>query len=186
MQFAITKTKLLTMKLLYFLLIILLSCNNNSNLNNIATTLDEKKETQAIMQVIDNETKCFFDGNYECWSKNWIHEKYAVQSWNNSDGSIDVAVGWDSINAQGKRWIEQNYASGKNIVHPFIKKTDMQVKFFDSTYAYLFWKQLNADKEKKNYNISHETRIMQKQPDGWKIVNVTALWDSKNTIPVSE
>ncbi len=67
---------------------------------------DEAAETTAIMEVIENETKCFFDGNYECWAKNWSHQPYAMQAWNNSGGTSDAAVGWEKINAQGKGWIE--------------------------------------------------------------------------------
>lgn len=45
------------------------------------------------------------------------------------------------------------------------------------------WKQYNADKTEKLYFMSHETRLMQKEPDGWKIVNVSAFWDSRHAIP---
>ncbi|MBK8703578.1 MAG: hypothetical protein IPN33_08095 [Saprospiraceae bacterium] len=58
------------------------------------------------------------------------------------------------------------------------------MKFFNENTAYLIWKQNNADKEKKYFRVSQETRIMEKQSDGWKIVNVTAFWDAKSKIPV--
>ncbi len=67
---------------------------------------DETGEITAIMKVLDNETKCFFGGDYDCWSSNWRHSYYAVQAWKNSDGTASTAVGWEKINAQGKNWIE--------------------------------------------------------------------------------
>ena len=147
-------------------------------------TFDASVETDAIMKVIENETKCFFDGNYDCWASNWSHENYAMQAWNNDDGTFDAAIGWEKINAQGKEWIEKYYKNGKNIIHPIVKKEKPQVKFFNDNAAYLIWKQYNADKENKFYKISQETRIMEKQSDGWKIVNVSAFWNAKSNIPV--
>jgi hypothetical protein len=36
----------------------------------------------------------------------------------------------------------------------------------------------------KTYQLSKETRIMEKQDGIWKIANMTAFWDYKNLIPV--
>jgi hypothetical protein len=155
----------------------ILACNNSTSTEKTSTPFDEKAEQSAIMKVIDNETKCFFDGNYECWASNWSHGDYAMQTWNNDDGSIDAAIGWDSINAQGKNWIEKYYQNGKNVIHPVFKRDKMITKFFNDSTAHLIWTQYNADKEKTYWRISRESRIMEKKADGWKIVNVTALWD---------
>lgn len=150
---------------------------------NKPTTFDEAAETAAIMQVIENETKCFFDGNYECWASNWSHEPYAMQAWNNSDGSADAAIGWDKINAQGKGWIEDIYKSGENVIHPQVKREKPQIRFFNETTAYLLWKQYNANKEKTEFRVSQESRLMEKDSDGWKIVNVSAFWDTEDKVP---
>lgn len=143
---------------------------------------DEAAEIEAIMKVIDNETKCFFDGDYECWAKNWSHHDYAMQAWNNSDGSADAAIGWEKINAQGKNWIETYYKNGENVIHPDYKRKKPVVKFFNEKTAYLNWEQYNADANKEYYRISSEIRIMEKEQDGWKIVNVSAFWDSKSKV----
>ena len=104
------------------------------------SAIDEAAETAAIMKVIENETKCFFDGNYECWASNWSHENYVMQAWNNDDGTFDAAIGWEKINAQGKDWIEKYYKNGKDIIHPVVKKEKPLVKFFNEKTAYLSWK----------------------------------------------
>lgn len=145
--------------------------------------LDEAAETEAIMKVIEKETKNFFDGDYEAWASNWSHQPYAMQAWNLSDGTSDAAIGWDSINAQGKMWIEKYYKNGENVIHPVVKKDKPIVKFFNEKTAYLLWKQYNADKEKKFYQVSQESRIMEKEADGWKIVNVSAFWYVDAPIP---
>ncbi len=161
-------------------LLTIVSCQQPTEKQSISDSkeaFNQVAETEAIMKVIENETKCFFDGNYECWAKNWSHQGYAIQAWNNSDGSSDAAVGWEKINAQGKNWIEKYYKNGKDIIHPDVKKEKPQVKFFNNNLAYLIWKQYNADKEKKFYRVSQEIRLMEKESDGWKIVNVSAFWD---------
>ncbi len=164
---------------LFFSLTVITSCTKSNE-----NTFDEIKETAVIMKTIEEETKCFFDGNYDCWNKHWSHEKYAMQAWNNDDGTFDAAVGWEKINKQGKEWIEKYYKSGKNIVHPVVKKEKPIIKFFGENVAYLIWKQYNANKDNTFYIISEESRIMEKQNGEWKIVNVTALWNAKSKVPI--
>lgn len=173
------------MKTIYFLALMIMtalySCQSGESKKTgdlPTTSFNEGAEIDSIMKVIENETNCFFDGDYDCWASNWSHEPYTFQGWNNSDGSSDAAIGWDKINTQGKDWIETYYKNGKNIIHPVVKKEKPLVKFFGEKSAYLIWKQYNADQDKKYYRISQETRIMEKQKDGWKIVNVSAFWDA--------
>lgn len=164
------------------LLLMIISCRHqieNHGQTKAAPPFDATAEQEAIMKVIDHETKSFFDGNYEEWAKSWSHQDYAIQAWNNDNGSSDVAVGWDKINAQGKNWIEKYYKNGDNVIHPHYVRRNIQTKFFSDSLAYLNWEQLNADAEKKFYRVSNEIRIMEKEADGWKIVNVSAFWDSQ-------
>jgi len=172
--------------LFFVLLIFAVACQpltDKKEPNKENVLFDEAAEIEAILNVIEGETKCFFDGNYECWSKHWSHENYAVQAWNNSDGTSDGAVGWEKINSQGKDWIEKYYKNGTNIIHPVVKRGKPLVKFFNETTAYLIWTQYNSDKEKTNYRTSLETRLMEKDSEGWKIVNVIAFWDTQPKIP---
>ncbi|MFZ1290400.1 MAG: hypothetical protein WAR79_09925 [Melioribacteraceae bacterium] len=156
---------------------------DNKISTNLVSSFDEAAETEAIMKVIEGETKCFFDGNYECWTSYWRHKNYVVQAWNNSDGTADVAVGWDKINTRGKEWIEKYYKNGENIIHPIVKREKPTVKFFSDSTACLTWKQYNADQEKKYFRTSFEMRLMEKEATSWKITNVSAFWDTQPDIP---
>lgn len=165
------------------------SCNQKSETTKSeavkpTSSIDEKTELDSIMHVIDNETKMFFAGNVEGWRASWSHKNYTSQAWNNSDGTADVAKGWDAINSQGSGWIVTYYKNGENVIHPDYKRSDIDIHFFSDSLAYLSWKQYNADKEKRYYRVSGESRIMEKEVDGWKIVNVTALWDIEPKISV--
>ncbi len=165
------------------LILFLFSCQKTTETTADSTPkFDQATEEKAIMAVIENETDCFFKGDYDCWSKGWSHQPYAMQAWNNDNGTFDAAVGWDKINAQGKGWIEKYYKNGKNVIHPKYKRDTIQFKFFNEKTAYLIWRQINADAKGPKAQISQETRIMEKEADGWKIVNVTAIWDSKNRV----
>ncbi|MES2795984.1 MAG: hypothetical protein V4683_08465 [Bacteroidota bacterium] len=165
------------------LVLFLFSCQKSiETANDSLPKFDQAAEEKAIMKVIENETSCFFKGDYECWTKSWSHQPYAMQAWNNDNGTFDAAVGWDKINSQGKGWIEKYYKNGENVIHPKFKRDTIQFKFFNEKTAYLIWRQVNADAKGPKAQVSQETRIMEKEADGWKIVNVTAIWDSKNKI----
>jgi len=147
------------------------------------TGFTEEAELEAIMAVIDKETKCFYDGNYACWASAWAKVDYAIQSWNNSDGTANAALGWEQINAQGKKWTEEIYKSGENIAHPDYKRQPPKVKFFTENVAFLYWEQYNADKEKEFWYVSQDSRVMEKMNGEWKIVNVSSFWGTKPKIP---
>jgi len=63
-----------------------------------------------------------------------------------------------------------------------VKREKPVVKFFNDKTAYLTWKQYNSDEKNEYFRTSYETRIMEKDEDGWKIVNVTAFWDTEPKI----
>jgi len=89
------KMKQIVSSLLAILITFLCACNSapDPRAVNANVQLDEAAETEAIMKVIEEETNCFFQGDYECWAKYWSHEDYVFQAWNNSDGTADVARG---------------------------------------------------------------------------------------------
>ncbi len=159
-----------------------MACTSNESAT-AGTSFNETVETDSIMKVIDRETDYFYKGDYTNWAKQWAHEAYAMQAWNHEDGTYAAAVGWEEINKQGKNWIEKYYDNGNNIIHPFVKRDKPLVKFFNDSTAYLTWKQYNADQKKELYSVSQEIRLMNKTPDGWKIVNVAAFWNAVNKLP---
>ncbi len=161
----------------------LLSCSSTTAND---TVFDEEMELNEIMQVIDRETHCFFSGDYNCWQSTWAHKDYSMQAWNNNENSYDAVVGWDNIDKQGHYWIKEYYGDGSNILFPYVKRDKPIVKFFGDHTAYLVWTQYNADKDRVNFYKSQESRLLEKETDGWKIVNVTAFWDRNSKHPINE
>jgi len=156
----------------------------------VMNEFDEVKEKDAIMSVIEQETKCMFERNYECWKVCWADEDNAFQAWNGSDGTYYAAVGWDEINKGAKEYIDEiikNTPDGESVIsHPIVKREQIQFKFYNENLAFLTWKQYNSNRTNEYFMESRDTRLMQKKDGQWKIVNVSAYWDYKNTIPFND
>ena len=64
------------------LIIILTSLIVSSSCSNIPTgKIDEEKEKEAIMKVIQAETNCFFKRDYKCWQEQFTHSDYSYLCW---------------------------------------------------------------------------------------------------------
>ncbi len=160
------------------LTIITVGCGSEKP-NKTGSAFDETKAKKEILSTIEQETKCFFARDYNCWAEHWSHKEYAYQAWNNSDGTVGVAAGWDAINKQSGDYIKNNVVAGSS--HPVVKRGTIQWKFYNDSLAYMIWTQYNADRDGKAYHASYETRLMEKSEDRWRILNMSAFWDSKNS-----
>lgn len=141
---------------------------------------DLEKEKEAILAVIETETRCFFEKNYVCWQNAYAHKDYATQVWNNDDGTINAKVGWDSIHEATRTFLRNNPGPGGG--YPRVERKNMLFKFFGDEGAYVTWDQYNSDEEEEVFYRSKEVRVLEKENGKWKIVNVSAFWDTKNTI----
>jgi hypothetical protein len=143
---------------------------------------DYEKEKEAILNVIETETRCFFEKNYVCWQNTYAHKDYSTQIWNNDDGTINAKVGWDKIREATETFIKNNPGPGGT--YPRVERKNILYTFFGDEGAYITWDQYNSDEEEKIFYRSKEVRVMEKEKGRWKIVNVSAFWDTKNIIPV--
>lgn len=162
----------------FLALLIGLGCVSKTE-KKMTASFDENKAKQEILTTIEQETKCFFARDYTCWAEHWSHKEYAYQAWNNSDGTVGVAAGWDAVNKQSGDYIKDNPVGGSS--HPVVKRGNIQWKFYNDSLAYMIWTQYNADRDSQAYHASYETRLMEKSDGKWRILNVSAFWDSKNS-----
>jgi hypothetical protein len=147
------------------------------------TNFNEEKEKKAIIASLTAETENFYKRDYEGVIKYFVHTDYAFHAWNNSDGTFNATVGWPAINEKYKNYIKENPVPAGSSSHPKVERRNMIFKFFNPKLAFVTWDQYNSDSEKKTFQLSKETRIMEKQDGLWKIANMTAFWDYKNVIP---
>ncbi|MCX8211672.1 MAG: hypothetical protein OTI34_11535 [Lewinella sp.] len=179
------------MKRLFYLLpficfLCLISCQDpetSSEEMTTAASFDEEAELAVIMAVIEDETKCFFARNYECWKEHWVNENYAFQAWNNLNGTYDAKVGWSEVDRRVGTYIKENQGTlGGTEGHPNVERLNMRTRFYGNTVAYLTWEQYNSDDKEETYQISQELRLMEKVDGDWKIVTVAAFWDYLNKV----
>ena len=147
-----------------------------------AAPLDETAETEAILQVIERETDCFFKRDYECWKGTYVTENYAFQAWTNPDGTFNARVGWKEIDEKISKYMKDYPVPVRVSRDSKVERKNMQVNFLSNQIAYMIWDQYHLSLDSTLYRHSKETRIMEKKDGAWKIVNLTALWDYKNTI----
>ena len=169
---------------LFFLAILMFAFSCKQNKRESLTSIksfDEKTELEAIMQTIEAETKCFYERDYDCWKEHFIQADYALQAWNNEDGTFDVMASYDSIAHRAKNYfIKYPVKEGETASHEKVIRKNMVSKFFCENVCYLFWDQYNIDNKTKKYTLSKDERIMEKVDGKWKIVNVSSYWDYKN------
>lgn len=150
------------------------------------SALNEAAEKKAILATLEQETKCFYARNYDCWKETWAQTDYVFQAWNNSNGTFDASVGWKQVDDRIGKFIRENPVPAGGSSHPKVERRNMIFKFYGDNMAYMTWDQYNSDREVKNYLLSKEVRLLEKQNGQWKIVNVSAFWDYKNKIPVGD
>jgi len=150
--------------------------------------IDEELETAKIISVIEEETECFFRRDYDCWQDKFTHTDYSYQAWSNSDGTFDASVGWEAIEKNLGKYIKENPSDPEEpgSSHPVVKRENMKVKFYGNQAAHITWDQYNSNRSQEYFLHSKEVRLMERVEGDWKIVNVSAFWNYKNRIPISD
>ena len=139
--------------------------------------INQEDEIKLMIKAIEKETDCFFNYDIDCYSSNWSSSKMAFLTYNNSDGSIHTAKGYDNIIDGTKDYFEKNPKNDKLKSKRNVIRQNIECEFYNPTTAYLMWDQYNENRVSKTYTYSSETRLMKKEGGAWKIFNVTALWD---------
>lgn len=147
---------------------------------------NEAAEKKAVLATLEQETACFYQRDYACWKETWAQTAYVFQAWNNADGTYDSSVGWQQVDERIGKFIRENPVQGGGSSHPKVERRNMVFKFYGDNAVYMTWDQYNSDREVKNYKLSKEVRLLEKQNGRWKIVNVSAFWDYKNTVPMEQ
>lgn len=140
-------------------------------------SLNETKELEEILKVIEAETSTFFLRDYEGWKNQWVQADYVFHAWNFSDGSCGASIGWAAVNEKIGDYIKNNPVEGGGSSHPDVKRKNLQVRFFGNNVAHLVWEQYNSNRDLSAYNVSHEVRTMERINNEWKIVQASVFWD---------
>ena len=169
------------MKLHYTIIasaIIIIACNSAASTSNNKSEFNADKEQQNIMAVVEKETASFFARDYEGWKGTRAQQAYDFQGWNNADGTFEVENGWQDVNADIKKYIQNDSIPIQ--AKPEILRKNIMCKFYADTCAYLTWDEYTREDSSKVFFKSKDLRLMEKQNGEWKIVTVASFWDYKN------
>lgn len=166
----------------------------------VISNYNDEKEQKAILDVIEAETTCFFERDYECWKQYFVHADYAFHGWNNTDGSIDARSGWKEVDQKIRTYIklpdgntgiqksmgQEHVEKATPSSHPKVIRKNMVFKRLSDSVVFLVWDQYNSEPDEQRFTYSKETRIMEKVNAEWKIANVTTYWDFRRVVLASD
>ena len=143
------------------------------------TSINLEKEKEAIMAVIDGESRGFWQKDFDLWASHWAHEDYIrVRGWWN-DGGIFTVNGWEENSRNIKTLMEENPEPNPTAANVRRENINLRVS---GKMAWLTFDQYGDDTGDARMDmpgLSRETRILEKQVDGWKIVYVGWLLEGE-------
>lgn len=128
----------------------------------------QKQDEAAIKNVLNQETKTFFNKDYDGWAKTWVHDTAASMLRVNQTATIQL-IGWNAISAQYKEVIQGLRPRTEAEIATFLNKTDFHI-YINGNMATVSFKE--GDKDPNT-----ELRTMMKQNGTWKILNYTIIFN---------
>ncbi|HYJ62843.1 MAG TPA: hypothetical protein VEV62_03795 [Parafilimonas sp.] len=129
-----------------------------------ANAQPKNPEQDAVRKVIEQETRYFFDGNYDKWAGTWAQEptNYVIFSGPNSNSET---MGWDNISAAYK-------PNMTNVVS--VSADDFAANYTKSDYQYHINGNV-ANVSFKEGKGNFETRTLEKVNGEWKLTSLTVV-----------
>lgn len=135
----------------------------------------KKNDTDAIKNLIERETKAFFEIDYKTWADSWAHTPYSF--WSFADTTdVNSFSGWENI--------DKGFAEYFRTARPSkaeIERNWLDIKIFGNG-AYARFTQHVKDITARNPQA--EVRVLEKINGQWKIVCVTVIAIEKENVPV--
>ncbi|MFI5188336.1 MAG: hypothetical protein ACHQF0_16515, partial [Chitinophagales bacterium] len=124
-------------------------------------------EQDAVRKVIEQETKYFFDGNYDKWADTWAHESTDYVIFTSPNGNSET-IGWDNISAGNKPNMKNVPQISADELATTYKKYDYQYKINGNLANVTF-------REGKG---NFQTKTLEKQNGEWKITGMTLVYST--------
>lgn len=141
-----------------------MSCNNPPEQTSEKTpTMNLEEEKQAILAVLNNETKAAFQRDYEGWKDHWVHDPSITKTYiNYPENTFSESVGWEEISGFVKTFIEE---------HP---KPEPVPELLDEISVRLYgngaW--VSYEQQDSVRGLKRETRLMERVDEQWKIAGM--------------
>ena len=138
------------------------------------STEDEKAK---IMAIIEQESKAFWDKNFEGYANCWAHRDYVRTMGWWADGGVTVVEGWEERGQRTKKHMVAN--PEPNPQNPVRKNLNIRIT---EKMAWVTFDQYGKDTDDPMFDmpgLSRETRILEKIDGNWKIVYVGWLLEGE-------
>jgi hypothetical protein len=137
-------------------------------------TAQKKDETAAIKDLIEKETKAFFEIDYKTWADSWAQTKYAFWSFGDTT-DVNSFSGWERINNGFSEYFRTAKPSKANI-----ERTWHDIKIFGNGAYARFTQHVKDNTERAP---QEEVRVLEKIDGKWKIVCVSVIAIEKENEP---
>ncbi len=131
---------------------------------------DFEKEKAAILEVIEQESKAFWDKDFNKWASYWAQEDYVRTMGWWARGGITVVEGWEQRGPRTKQHMEEFPEPNEQNV----TRKNWNIRISENM-AWATFYQYGTDTGEPVMDmpgLSHETRIFEKVNGQWKIVYV--------------
>src|SRR6266487_2072350 len=143
-------------KLFYFLFLSALAFSPS-----IKAQKSSGDDQAALRKVIENETRSYFEGNYDKWAATWSHNADCLVLFITPTGSTQL-TGWDKVSESFKTDMKAMKPIDEDNFAVYYKKYDYNYKI-DGNLAVVSFKEGRGNEG---------TRVMEKQNGSWKIKNL--------------
>jgi hypothetical protein len=132
--------------------------------------IDYAKEQTKILQLIETESKAFWDKDYNKWAACWVHEPYIRTMGWWKDGGVTIVKGWEERGPRTKGFMKEfPEPSPQNV-----RRENINVRILQDA-AWVTFDQYGTDTGEPILDmpgLSRETRFLEKHNGQWKIVYV--------------
>ena len=142
--------------------------------------IQQQIDTNAIMQVIADESVAFWNKDFESWSHFWLHTPYIRMNGWWMRGGITIIEGWDALADRVSSTMAANPEPNPTAAHVRRDKINLRVEGNMAWVTFDQYGQDTGDLEMDMPGLSHETRFLEKHNDEWKIVYVGWLLVSES------
>jgi hypothetical protein len=155
--------------------IVLTACQSNHAHTDESSNLGDfnyKKEKQAILQVIENESKAHWNKDFEEFASYWAHEEYIRTHGWWERGGVTIVEGWEERSRKTKIGMAKSPESNANATK--VRRENINLRIFQDV-AWMTFDQYGEDTGDPTTDmpgLSRETRILEKHNGQWKIVYV--------------
>lgn len=150
--------------LLFSILILAItSCKDN---------IDYEKEKAAIIEVIENETKAFFERDLDHLGYYHIKDETNIRLTATKSG-YTYDVGWDSIRTFFEDYMENEMGEGEF----YETKENYRIKIYSES-AWAAYDNFYYNEQDELLSTSIHTQFLEKVEGEWKIVFYTSIYNS--------